>query len=122
MYNKEKMKQLLYEANHVDPMNDYAYFSKIKEIMTLLQSREDLNEFSQYMEHMTRDEYGILGSFIDEIDAKYVTRNFTEALKKLIKKYPLDLPKDYKDPQIEQVMLEAFEEELNRREKEATED
>lgn len=41
-------------------------------------------------------------------------------MKKLIEKYPLDLPKDCKDPQVEQIMLEVFEEELQRREKEET--
>ena len=117
MYNQDKMKKLIYEAYTTDPMNDEAFFDKLKEIMELLQSREDLDKFAEYMNNMTQEEYDMLGSFVDEIDEQYVTRNFVEALRKLIIKYPLDIPKDRREFQIENVMLRAFEEELENREK-----
>ena len=118
MYNQDKMKKLLYEADQAAQESDYAYLKKLKEIMGLLQSIEDIDDFSNYMEDMTQKEYAILGGFVDEIDEKYVTKNFVEALKKLIKKYPLDIPEEEREFEIENVMLRVFEEELASREKE----
>ena len=51
MYNQDKMKKLIYEAYTTDPMNDEPFFDKLKEIMELLQSREDLDKFAEYMDN-----------------------------------------------------------------------
>ena len=118
MYTRDKMKELLTERDKLDVYDEYHTDIIWGKILDLLQSREDIDEFATYMDtEMTYDEYGTLGEIIDEIDEQYVTRNFAEALRKLILKYPLDIPEDRRESQIENVMLRIFEEELENREK-----
>ena len=116
MYTRDEMKELLTERDKL-PMND-EYFDEIiwGKMLELLQSREDLDKFAEYMDtEMSHDESRTLGEIIDEIDEQYVTRNFVEALRKLIRKYPLDIPEHERESQIENVMLRVFEEELENR-------
>ena len=56
-------------------------FQKLwRELIALLQSREDLDLFAEYMkDEMTYDEFGTLGEIIDEINKEYVTEKFVNS-------------------------------------------
>ncbi len=118
MFSNDKMKQLLDEAYQAGLDSDYAFLNKIDEIMELLQSTEDIENFAKYMEDMTYKEYFIFTGFVDDIDGKYVTKNFVEALKNLLQKYQVDIPVEKRESEIETKMLRYFEKELANREKE----
>ena len=118
MYDRDKMKELLTERDKLDVYDEYHTDIVWGKILDLLQSREDLDKFAEYMNtEMSHDEFRTLGEIIDEIEEQYVTRNFVEALRKLIIKYPLDIPEHEREFEIENVMLRIFEEELEKRER-----
>lgn len=118
MYDRDKMKELLTERDKLGIYDEYQTEEIWKRILSLLQSKDDLDKFAEYMTtEMTYDEYGTLGEIVDEIDEKNVTRNFVEALRKLIIKYPFKGPADWEKDRIENVMLHYFEEELEKRER-----
>ncbi len=118
MFSDDKMKQLLAEGYQAAWHSDYAFLNKIDEIVELLQSTEDIDHFAKYMEDMTYKEYFVFTGFVDDIDGKYVTKNFVEAFKKLLQKYQVDIPEKKRESEIETKMLRYFEEELANREKE----
>ncbi len=118
MFSADRMKQLLVEAYQAGLDSDYAFLNKIDEIMELLQSTEDIENFAKYMEDMTYKEYFIFTGFVDDIDAKYVTKNFVVALRNLLDKYQVDIPEVERESRIENEMLRYFEEELANKEKE----
>ncbi|KRN88371.1 hypothetical protein [Ligilactobacillus ceti] len=118
MYSRDKMKELLDERDKLSSLDEFKIEEVWKKILSLLQSKEDLDKFTDYMDNeMTYDEFGTLTEFVDDINTEYATKHFVEALKKLFAKYPNWLSKD-----LETDIVESFEEELNRQEKEATEE
>ena len=76
MYNRDKMKELLMERDKLDVYDEYHEEVIWRELIALLQSREDLDLFAEYMkDEMTYDEFGTLGEIIDEINKEYVTED-----------------------------------------------
>ena len=118
MYNQDKMKELLTERDKLTAYDEYFTEIMWDKMLELLQSREDLDKFAEYMNtEMNHDEFRTLGEIIMEIKPEFVTKSFVEALRKLIIKYPLDIPEHERESQIENVMLRFFEKELAGREK-----
>ena len=118
MYDRDKMKELLTERDKLGLYDEYQTEEIWRKIMCLLTSRADLDGLAEYMKsEMTYDEFRTIGEIIDEINPEHVARKFIEALKMLIEKYLRKCPAEWQKDQIENVMLEVFEEELNNRER-----